>query len=915
MNVGRHERAAASRGFMAAVMAQPLPRVTAALAVFGAGWFVFNVGSPSGAPLVAWALSALCCSLAALACVRVARFPDLAAPTRMFWRHFAVTLTVAVLALASNAYDALAGPQAPTQRVSGLTTALYLTAVTVFLWALLRLPVTRRSREAWLTLGLDAGVVVLAAGLFAWYFMLRGSSELALTTGSDLTAVAIITLGGIDILAAVKLALTGTGPMDRGVLWIMGLAVLVGAGGGALMPLMQASPHITTTHLSIPIIAFLVAVAAERQLRASGTGTARRAARRRPFSLLPYAAIAATDVLLLVSTWNAGQEIRLVVAGSIALTGLVVVRQITAFYDNASLLARLDASMLELSRHEQRFRSLVQNSSDVITVTAMDGTYTYISPSFESVLGHPADFYIGRTLREFTHPQDLPILQDMRDRLARDPGLTVTCQARMRHVDGSWRWLEVVATNRVDDPSVQGIVGNTRDITETRRAQDELAHQATHDALTRLANRTLFTRRAAEALAEAGTRGVALALVDLDDFKAINDRLGHAVGDALLTVVADRLRRCVRPGDTVARLGGDEFAVLLRDASPQETCRVAGEILATLRTPISAQGHDMLVQASIGLVDGAEGMDASELLRRADVAMYAAKEQGKSRSVRYSADMDDRAAEDARLGADLLQAMLSQDQLFLLYQPVVRLPHGDIAGVEALIRWRHPERGLVSPVEFIPVAERNGMIVQLGDWVLREACRQMAEWRRLHGDGAPSRVGVNVSARQLREPAFARTVADVLAETGLRPDDLLVEITETAVFDDGPAVETVAAIQALGVAIALDDFGTGHSSLGLLRTCPVDVLKVDKLFVEEVTGTAEQAAIATSLAQIAQALGLRAVAEGVETPAQAMRLYQMGYRLAQGYHFSRPLSAEDLGGLLAAEGRDPDTWEPPALAG
>ncbi|GIH96379.1 putative bifunctional diguanylate cyclase/phosphodiesterase [Planobispora siamensis] len=913
MNVGRHERAAAPRGLTATVMAQPLPRVTAALAVLCVGWFVLNVGSPSGSPFVAWALSALCCALAAFACARVARLSGLAAPTRRFWRHFAVALSVILLALGSNAYDAVAGPLAPTQRVSGLTTALYLTAVAVFLWALLRLPVTRRSREAWLTLGLDTGVVVLAAGLFAWYFVLRGSSELAFTTGSDLTAVAIITLGGIDILAAVKLALTGTGPMDRGVMWILGLAVLMGAGCGALMPLLRTSPHITTTHLSIPVIAFLVAVAAEWQRHAPARGTARRAARRRPFSLLPYAAIAATDVLLLVSTWNASQEIRLVVTGSIALTALVVVRQITAFYDNANLLARLDASMLDLSRHEQRFRSLVQNSSDVITVTAMDGTYTYISPSFESVLGRPAEHYIGRTLREFTHPEDLPVLQDMRDRLARDPGLTITCQARMRHADGNWRWLEVVATNRVDDPSVQGIVGNTRDITETKRAQDQLAHQATHDALTRLANRTLFTARASEALAEAGTGSVALALVDLDDFKAINDRLGHAVGDALLTVVADRLRRCARPGDTVARLGGDEFAVLLRGVSPQETCRVAGEILATLRTPINALGYDMLVQASIGLVDGGAGMDASELLRRADVAMYAAKEQGKSRSVRYSPDMDDRAAEHARMGADLQRA-LAGGELFLLYQPVVTLPHGDLSSVEALIRWRHPERGLVSPAEFIPVAEHNGMIVRLGDWVLREACRQMAEWKRDYGDAAPSRVGVNVSARQLREPAFAQTVADVLAETGLRPSDLLVEITETAVFDDGPAVETVAAIQALGVAIALDDFGTGHSSLGLLRTCPVDILKVDKLFVDEVTGTAEQAAIATSLAQIARALGLGAVAEGVETPAQAMRLYQMGYRLAQGYHFSRPLSAEDLGGLLAAGGRGPDAVEPPALA-
>ncbi|WP_068921037.1 putative bifunctional diguanylate cyclase/phosphodiesterase [Planobispora rosea] len=430
-------------------------------------------------------------------------------------------------------------------------------------------------------------------------------------------------------------------------------------------------------------------------------------------------------------------------------------------------------------------------------------------------------------------------------------------------------------------------------------AQHDNHTLATTDSLTGLANRAFAMDRTAQTLAGAttGQGNVAMALIDLDDFKAVNDRLGHAVGDALLVAVADRLRACVRPGDTVARLGGDEFAVLLPDLAAEHTGNLAERIISALKTPVRVGGHELIVQASIGLAGGDGAMSTSELLRRADVAMYAAKEQGKNRWARYADDMDVRANEHARLGSELRQA-LKENQFFLLYQPVVALPGGGVSGVEALIRWRHPERGLVSPAEFIPISERNGMITEIGAWALREACSQMVAWQREYGPTAPGKMSVNVSARQLHESAFVTTVADVLRETGLDPADLLLEITETAVFDGGAALETVRAIHALGVSIALDDFGTGHSSLSLLRTCPVDVLKVDKSFIDGVTGTAEQSAIATAMAQIAQVMRLNVVAEGVETEAQAERLHQLGYPLAQGFHFARPLPPQDVENLL-----------------
>ncbi|MFB9719862.1 putative bifunctional diguanylate cyclase/phosphodiesterase [Planobispora longispora] len=895
-------------------LTEPVTAVLAVLAVFSTAWFALSFARPLAPPIVAWVPVPLSFGLAALAAERVARTAALAAPTRLFWRRLAVALGVMTLALISNGHDALSGPGAPHQQVEPLTILMYLAGLMVALWALLRLPGAPRSRKVRLTLGLDSGVVMLAGGLFVGYFTVYGSPEALSATGSAWWALTVITLGFLTILAVVKLALSGNGTLDRGALSVLGLAALAGALGGALMPVIQSKPYLHVGHVSVPAAAFLAAVSAGLQRR-TGTAQVPLPRPRRPFSLLPYAAIVATDALLLFATRSASSQIRLVVIGTIALTALVVMRQIAAFYDNANLLARLDASMLEVSRHEQRFRSLVQNSSDVITINDVDGKYVYISPSVEAILGISVRQWLGRPVHDFVHPDDRDALMEMSHRLRERPGVTATCQVRMRHADGGWRWAEVVSTNRMDDPTVRGIVSNTRDITETKRFQDELAHQATHDALTLLANRTLFTEQASGALSAGG--GVSLALIDLDDFKTINDRLGHAVGDAVLVAVAGRLRKCARPGDSVARLGGDEFAVLLRDVTPKQADRIVEQIITVLGAPVNVEGHDLLVQASIGLVDGEPGMGSSELLRRADVAMYAAKEQGRSRCVRYAAEMDLRAIEYAQLGAELRRAVDS-GELFLMYQPVVTLPAGEVSAVEALVRWQHPERGLVSPAEFVPVAERNGTIVQLGAWVLREACRQMVEWRQTYGDAAPSRVGVNVSARQLREPGFAQTVADVLHETGLGPGDLLVEITETAVFDGGPALEAVHALRELGVSVALDDFGTGHSSLGLLRTCPVDVLKVDKSFVDGVTGTVEQAAIATSLAHIAQALRLRAVAEGVETAAQAKRLYQLGYRLAQGFHFARPLSPEDVGSRLSAradaEKESPDSWDPPALA-
>jgi diguanylate cyclase (GGDEF)-like protein len=440
------------------------------------------------------------------------------------------------------------------------------------------------------------------------------------------------------------------------------------------------------------------------------------------------------------------------------------------------------------------------------------------------------------------------------------------------------------------------------DLLQLNTYQHQLIHRATHDELTGLANRSLFeqeTRGALDASEPSAGETLSLALIDLDDFKAINDRLGHAVGDALLIVVAQRLRRTVRKDDVVARLGGDEFGLLLHGLRSEEATAVLDRIAESLTRPVHALGYDLLVKASIGLAEVWPDASPQELLRRADLAMYAAKERGKGRHAVYDARLEQNHAADAQLGAELRQALDNGD-FTLVYQPIVALPDGRWTSLETLVRWKHAERGFIDPDVFIPIAERTGLIVPLGDWILRTALRQAAEWKTVYGAGAPDEIGVNVSARQLREPGFAADVRAALADTGFDPEKLVIEVTETAVFDGGIALDTLRNLVTLGVKVALDDFGTGHSSLGLLRTCPADTLKVDKSFIDGIGGRSEEAVIATAMIQITDGLHLQAIAEGVETAEQAETLYRLGYRFAQGYHFSRPLSPAQVCARLDA---------------
>lgn len=441
---------------------------------------------------------------------------------------------------------------------------------------------------------------------------------------------------------------------------------------------------------------------------------------------------------------------------------------------------------------------------------------------------------------------------------------------------------------------------------ERQSADLELAYQSTHDTLTGLPNRMLFIDRLGLGLARMSRRSSMLAVMflDIDGFKVINDSLGHDVGDELLQAVAHRLRDALRPGDTVARFGGDEFTILSEEISDaSEAIRIADRLRDLLQPSFSLDGRDVFVTASIGIVLATDpGQRPEDLLRDADAAMYQAKERGKARYELFDEVMRVRVARRLETESGLHRA-IERGEFALLYQPEIELNTGRVIGVEALVSWQHTSRGLVGPSEFIPIAEETGLIVPIGSWVLEQACRQGAAWRKRVGPTAPFMMSVNLSARQLLQPGLAEFVHETLKQTGLAPHDLVLEVTESVLIEDADHATTVLEeLRAVGVQVSIDDFGTGYASLTYLRRLPVDILKVDQTFVRGIADGGDDAGIVETIVQLGERLGLKVIAEGVEEEAQASWLKRLGCRYAQGYYFSVPVTADELERKLLAPG-------------
>ena len=587
---------------------------------------------------------------------------------------------------------------------------------------------------------------------------------------------------------------------------------------------------------------------------------------------------------------NTQRDVFLIVGGigMVLLVGLYL-----AFHGANRLVNELSG---RLRRSEMRFRSMVQNSSDLLILVDREAKTQFVSPAVERILGGTAASRTNRPVAEMIHADDLEWTSALIERLAATPGSVSGGEVRMRHADGRWRWVELVGTNLLQDADVRGIVLNCRDVTDRRSLEDQLRHQAFHDPLTNLANRPLLVDRIEHELEGRPMESPAITavlLLDLDDFKTVNDSLGHAAGDELLAAVAERVRRTLRGRDTAARIGGDEFGILVRTGERSEVEAIAERVLAAVREPIMLGEHQLTVAASMGIAF-AEGRrsTADELLRSADVAMYMAKARGKGRSVVFEPSMHDAAVRRLRLKADLEQG-LEAGQFHLKYQPIIDLASGAAIGVEALLRWDHPSWA-IGPTEFVPFAEETGMIIPLGHWVLEEACRHAIALDAIR-PGRALDVSVNVSALQVARPTFADEVDGVLKATGLDPSRLILELTESVLMErGGVAIDTLVKLRALGVRLAIDDFGTGYSSLSYLRELPIDILKIDLSFVAALDTGPEASAVVRSIIRLASTLALRTIAEGIERPEQAGRLRALGADFGQGFHFAPPLTATEL---------------------
>jgi diguanylate cyclase (GGDEF)-like protein/PAS domain S-box-containing protein len=566
----------------------------------------------------------------------------------------------------------------------------------------------------------------------------------------------------------------------------------------------------------------------------------------------------------------------------------------------------------ELRRREEQYRLITENTQDLISMVDPEGNFTYLSPSAFALLGYHSKDLIGTSSFALIHDEDRQAATATLQRILRreDGGAP---EFRLRRGDGEWRVFESTGSCILDDSGQpQRALFVSRDITERKRDEQTIRHLAYYDALTGLPNRTLFNDRLAQALAQAYRHRQMLGLMflDLDRLKAVNDTLGHAMGDRLLQAVSERLKGCVREGDTIARLGGDEFMVLLQAVTHlQDVAKVAQRIIEALKPSFYCDGQELHTTASIGIaLYPNDSKDADSLMKNADTAMYRAKELGRNNYQFYNANMNATALQRLSLENHLRRA-LQHREFALHYQPQLNLKTGRITGAEALIRWNHFDLGMVSPARFIPIAEESGLILPLGDWVLAAATAQNKSWQ--DSGLPPLRIAINLSPLHFKHKDLAQTIAQTLQQTQLDPKYLELEVTESVImqssdFDADAVVETMHKLKETGIHVSIDDFGTGYSSLSYLKRFPVDTVKIDQSFIRDVTTNPDDAAIAKAIISIAHSLGLRVIAEGVESQEQLNFLRLENCDEVQGFFLSPGLPADAFFEFVKAH--HPGTW-------
>ena len=754
-------------------------------------------------------------------------------------------------------------------------------------------------RVPWIQLSLDATIFVAGFGAFFWFLVIRPAAlQVEVDFLKQALSLAYLGLDCVLLLMLGVLVLTGAGSAGG---WRIPLLLLSGFAIMFLGDILWSLAKVRGYYLpggfqDVLYLSCYLPVAAAGRAQMRSIAMPARAMANSSDALarsLPYAAmLAAFLVLVYVARGDIRGPSTVMTMIVFALTLLFMVRQGVVLRGDALLRERRAARMVE-----ERYASLIANASDVIMIVAPDGMLRFVSPACERTLGLRPEEITGRSLPELWVGEDGEKVRLFLAEVAATRSGTVG-PVELRIERGARRCvIEGVGSNLTQDPAVQGLALNFRDISERKALEEQLRQLAFHDPLTLLANRNLFRDRVQHALtlAQFGQGSVAVMFLDLDNFKNINDSLGHDAGDCLLQAVAQRIVKTTRSSDTVARLGGDEFAVLLEGiATVAEVGRLADALIDTLDLPFTLDGMEVRVAASIGVAFSTPDTGAEALLSNADIAMYHAKAAGKNRHVTFQPQMQDMLQERLRLEADIGRA-LAHEEFFLEYQPIIDLGTKSLLGVEALVRWRHPEAGILMPGRFIQVAEECGQIVKLGRWVLKQACREVCAWRRSIAGGSGLRLAVNISGRHLQHGELVDDVAQALRESGFEAGNLVIELTEsTTMYNTDANLERFQRLKALGVKLAIDDFGTGYSSLSYLHRFPIDILKIDRSFVSRLTNSDNGPELARAVITLGETLGLDTVAEGIEHEPQVAALVALGCVAGQGFLFAKAGSLEEL---------------------
>jgi diguanylate cyclase (GGDEF)-like protein/PAS domain S-box-containing protein len=776
-------------------------------------------------------------------------------------------------------------------------------------------------RVQWGRLALDATILMLGFGAFFWFFVIAPTS--AAERDPDVIKYVLtqtyIFLNAIMVLVFGVLLMHGSGgPIRRRTLALM----TIGFSAMFLADIVWALSKVTNTYFpgglsdTIYLLCYgwLIAAAREQLRGGPAEQSSPSAVGSVVISAMPYFAMLASFLVLVYlerdAPANPTHSMTVVI---FVLTLLVMVRQGVLSRDDALLRERRAVGMVEA-----RYASLIKNASDVIMIADIDGRLRFASPAAERTFSAHPDELVGRNLLDL-------YVEANRERLAAFltevggavRGRTLGPIELAVDTDERRTTLECVGSNLLDDPAVAGLALNFRDVSERKTLEEQLRQLAFHDPLTLLANRSLFSNRVEHALAlvHRSRQLVAVVFIDLDNFKNVNDTLGHAAGDRLLQAAAQRLVKSTRPSDTVARLGGDEFAILLEGiGTPAEVERIAAAIMQSFNAPLLLDGTETPVAASIGVAFSQPGDDTEQLLRNADIAMYNAKAAGKARYVVYHPSMQEQLRHRLRLEEDMNRA-LERKEFFLEFQPIIDLTSRELLGVEALVRWNHPKHGLLMPSDFVPIAEESGQVVELGRQVLIDACCQIREWSRSIVAGDSLRVSVNISGRHLQHADLLADVRRALEISGLDPGNLVIELTESTIMHNTELnLERFRALKALGVRLAIDDFGMGYSSLSYLHRFPIDILKIDRAFVSRLSEQDDGPELARAVVMLGETLGLETVAEGIEDERQVTKLLNLGCVAGQGFLFDRATALSNVAASAfasrRAELRRPDALLP-----